>query len=192
MLFNIKNSVKIKSPGVDLRGKFGKNVRIDESVLFDGNSEVGDFSYINSYSSVENTKIGRFCSISSNVTINPFEHDLSLISTHPILYDKKYGNYLSKSNKPVVIGDDVLISKGVIILEGVTIGTGAVIGAGAVVVKDVKPYEVVAGVPAKHIKYRFNEERISSLLDMWNFPTDKVVRIMKETKDARLKENNDF
>ena len=70
----------------------------------------------------------------------------------------------------------MLISLNAIILEGVTIGDGAVVGAGAVVTKDVMPYEIVGGVPARHIKYRFNKDEIKAIRDLewWNWDIEKI------------------
>ncbi len=108
-------------------------------------------SYINKTSSVENCEIGNLCSISSGVYINLFEHELSKRTTHFFA-----GGPRAKRCK-VKIGHDVPISLNEIVLEEVNIGNGAVIAAGAVVTKDVEPYEIVGGVPSKHISWRFDE-----------------------------------
>ena len=116
--------------------------------------------------------MGKFCSISSGVFINPYEHDYTVITTHPII---RKG--ISDNSRPIVfIGNDVLISLNVVITSGVTIGDGAVIGAGAVVTKDVKPYEIVGGVPAKHIKWRFDESKRSRLLEQkwWDWDIEII------------------
>lgn len=120
----------------------------------------------------------RFCSIAPNVTIAPGMRDMNRVTTHPSFYfftssiprifvnHDKYPVF-----KRVNIGHDVWIGEKVIILDGVNIGNGAVIAAGAVVTKDVKPYSVVGGVPARHIKYRFDEETVRILQESqwWNF-----------------------
>lgn len=141
--------------------------------------EIGAYSYIQTGGRIFNCKIGRFCSIASGVTIAPGIHDINKVSTHPIFVQKS--TPLPKvyavrdfviSQKKVKIGHDVWIGEKVIILDGVTIGNGAVIASGAVVVKDVEPYSVVGGVPARHIKYRFDEQTIIFLQESqwWNYP----------------------
>ncbi len=111
-------------------------------------------------------KIGNFCSIANGVTfVLSAEHNINLISTYPfkVLYTNTADSEaLSKGD--IVVDDDVWIGYGVTILSGVHIGQGAVIAAGAVVTKDVEPYQIVAGVPAKPIKYRFDKELINELL----------------------------
>lgn len=113
-------------------------------------------------------KIGNFCSIANGVTfILSAEHNTNLISTYPfkVLYTKTdESEALSKGD--IIVDDDVWIGYGATILSGVHIGQGAVIAAGAIVTKDVEPYQIVAGVPAKPIKYRFDKELINELLNV--------------------------
>ncbi len=118
-----------------------------------------------------------FCSIASNVTIGPGIHKMDGISTHPSFYTfntplpKRFViSDLFLNSKRVSIGHDVWIGEKVIILDGLKIGTGAIIAAGAVVTKDVEPYAIVGGVPAKILKYRFEPQLIQQLLEScwWN------------------------
>lgn len=162
-IYNIKNKTKIHSVKADLRAKYGKGVLISGGVVVTKDVEIGDYSYVNRDSSIENCTIGKYCSISSGVWICPYEHPLNIRTTHPSIC-----NTIKEKREPVIIGNDVLISLNVIILSGVKIGDGAVIGAGAVVTHDVAPYSIVGGVPCKHIKWRFNEkDRIKLLKDKW-------------------------
>ena len=170
--FNKLNGTYIESRYANLSAKYGTNVRIGKNSYVDKDCTIGDFSYVNRNSSLEKCKVGKFCSISSGVFINPYEHDYNAITTHPIIR-----NGISDNNRPIVIiGNDVLISLNVIITSGVTIGDGAVIGAGAVVTKDVKPYEIVGGVPAKHIKWRFDEAKRKKLIEQewWNWDINYI------------------
>lgn len=94
---------------------------------------IGDYSYVNAGSSLENCDVGKFCSISSGVYISPYNHNLMGITTHPI-------GDCERRRERVVIGNDVLISLNVIIMDGIRIGDGTVIGAGVVVTHDIGNY----------------------------------------------------
>ena len=143
------------------------------------NSIVGDYTSIGRYSKVSRAEIGKFCSIAWDCTIGATEHNFHSISTHAFTYRKKFG-FCNKdeqiNHKKVIIENDVWIGCGVIIMPGVHIGNGAVIGGGAVVTKDVKPYEIVAGCPAKHINWRFSQDVIDDLLEIkwWNLNKDFI------------------
>lgn len=178
-LYNKKNSVQIFSTEASLRANYGIGVRIDINTIISYDVIMGDYSYVNRNASIENATIGKFCSISENVHISPWEHPLDKITTHPIAYTN---SYRKRKRTRVIIGNDVLISLNVVILEGVKIGDGAVIAAGAVVTKDVEPYEIVGGVPATHIRYRFDNEKISELLQLgwWDKSLDEIYKIVKE------------
>lgn len=135
-------------------------------------TNVGSYSYFGSNCRVHYVSIGKFCSIGSDVKIGLSNHPTqTFVSTSPYFYlpvlnghqtfvDKTFYN----PNKQIIIGNDVFIGANVLINDGVTIGDGAVIAAGAVVVKDVAPYGIVGGVPAKEIKKRFTKEQIDRLL----------------------------
>lgn len=134
--------------------------------------------------------IGRFCNIAPGVTIGMGEHPLTYLSTHNFQYEKGFGfgfweeaaNFktkvapLASGKENPSIGNDVWIGANVTILKGVTIGDGAVIGAGSVVTKNVAPYEIVGGIPAKHIKFRFDPEIIERLLAIqwWEYTLDSL------------------
>ncbi len=174
--YNRKNDTRIKSVSASIHAVYGKQVLIDKGTVVESDVEIGDYSYVNKNSSIEHCRIGKYCSISSGVYICPFEHDLSAVSTHP-RFDVD-SRKKAERRRPVVIGNDVLISLNAIILEGVTVGDGAVVAAGAVVTKDVGPYEIVGGVPARHIGYRFSEEQIRKLEQMqwWDWDAQEIER----------------
>ena len=182
--YNKKNGTDIRSINASRQAVYGRGVLIDTGTVVESDVSIGDYSYVNKNSSVENCTIGKYCSISSGVYICPFEHDIHRVSTSPRTGD---GRSHGKKRRPVTIGNDVLISLNAIILEGVTIGDGAVIAAGAVVNKDVKPYEIVGGVPAKHIGYRFSEDEIAALEDMkwWDKDTEWVRKNRKRFSDIK-------
>lgn len=150
------------------------------------NTSIGVHTYI-SGSIINDATIGSFCSIARDCLIGGLaEHPTSMISTSPALYSsdiltgKSFVTQTSYSSKSrVIIGNDVWIGARCIILEGVTIGSGAVIAAGAVVTKNVPPYAIVGGVPARLIRYRFSENEIEKLLNFnwWNLDRTNLSKL---------------
>lgn len=146
-------------------------------------SKINDYSYINLFANINNTNIGKFCSISINFKSGMGFHPKNFISSSPYFYSKK--NALKRSiatknffneYKQVNIENDVWIGADVIIMDGVNIGNGAIIAAKSVVTKDVPDYAIVGGVPAKIIKYRFSEEIIEELKKIcwWDWSDEKL------------------
>lgn len=167
--------LKIKGFSAHLLSFAYRNCKFSEYCTLSGNvilynTSLGRFSYLNS-GSVSNAEIGSFTSIGAGVKIGGFgKHPLNWISTHPVFYSNKSPNKLRFSDKlyfdeysQVTIGNDVWIGDRVMILDGVKIGNGAVIGAGSIVTKNIRPYEIVAGVPARNIRFRFSAEEIEKL-----------------------------
>lgn len=154
-------------------------VRINSAELH-GTSYWGFGSYMNSGLVRSYSEIGRYASIGRNVSVGLGHHDMSLFSTSPFFARHSAGSKMPMaSDEPkrrVVVGNDCWIGDGVMILSGVTIGTGAICAAGAVVTKDVEPYEIVGGVPAKHIGWRFQEDvrRRMAASRWWELPFEVV------------------
>jgi acetyltransferase-like isoleucine patch superfamily enzyme len=144
-----------------INSNVGNNVFLGENVTL-SHSSVGDHSYISNNSKLRNTIVGKFCSIGPNVQIILGKHPANFVSTHPAFYsnNKAFMTFADKNYieeyEHVSIGNDVWIGEGVVIPNGVIIGDGAIITARAVVTKDVAPYSIVGGIPAKHIKDRFD------------------------------------
>lgn len=133
--------------------------------------KMGEGSYVSANANINNTRVGKFCSIGPNFLCGWGTHPIHGMSTSPLFYSTKktLGYTYSGTDKveeeaPVVIGNDVFIGANVTVLNGVTIGDGAVIGAGAVVSKDIPPYAVAVGCPIRIVKYRFDENTIARLL----------------------------
>ena len=138
--------------------------------------------------------MGSFCSVGPEVICGVGTHPTTHVSTYPGFYSKNAsGSYFfgfehefsSTDKKNVDIGADVWIGARAIIMGGVSIGHGAIIGAGAVVTKDIPPYAIVGGVPAKLIRYRFESEVIEKLLlsEWWKFPEEKLKQIAPMMSD---------
>ena len=161
-----------------------KGLSLGSSLIIEGNVEfsekitsIGKGTYIGSGTVIGNCdRIGKYCSIAKDVKIGMSNHPLNFVSTSPRFYLSKYGK-VSKNLfdhsiiNATVVEDDVLISSNVVIMEGLKIGQGSVVGAGAIVTKDVDPYSVVAGAPAKLIRYRFSQNKIQKLMKL-NFDND--------------------
>lgn len=157
-----------------------QNVKLEPYVNIAHHAQVGDAtvgkrSSIGRFSKVRYAEIGRYCSISWDVTIGAIEHPLHALSTHAFPYRKRFGlcdKDRQIEHRTVVIGNDVWIGCGAIIMPGVEIGDGAVVGAGSVVTHPVAPYEIVGGSPARHISWRFPKQTIELLekLRWWDAP----------------------
>lgn len=145
-------------------------------------------------------KMGNFCSIAGGVSIIlSSAHRADWVSTFPFIQaedttimdhiedNPKRGILSSKGD--VIIGNDVWIGRNAIILSGVKIGDGAIIGAGSIVTKNVDDYEIVAGNPAKHIKYRFSREEINGLkrVQWWNWPIEKIMENRDTIESSNIK-----
>jgi len=154
-------------------------------------STFGDYSYTAGDVDIIYSDIGRFCSIASHVRINPGNHAMWRVTQHHMTYRRKRFGFDSRDDEEFFewrrahrcrVGHDVWIGHGAIIMPGVSLGHGAVIGSGAIVTKDVEPYQVVAGVPAKPIRKRFSEQTIEQLLQIAWWDWDRA------TLQARFEE----
>jgi phosphonate metabolism protein (transferase hexapeptide repeat family) len=148
-------------------------------------TSLGDYSYVVQDGEVAYTQIGKFCSIASHVRINPGNHPMQRASQSHFSYrasaywpgePDEAAFFAWRRSTPVTIGHDVWIGHGVVILPGRNIGTGAVIGAGAIVTKDVEPYTVAVGNPARHVRRRFSERTAERLLALawWDWDHERL------------------
>ena len=165
--------------------EFGKHTNV-LAPFFLHRVRLGDYSYMAKNSNVSNCIIGKFCSIGPNFCCGLGIHPTNGISTAPMFYSTARQNGVSLCNeckveesKQTIIGNDVFIGANVTVLDGVQVGDGVVIGAGAVVTNDIPPYAVAVGVPAKVVKYRFDDDTIKTLLEKqwWNGTEEDLQKV---------------
>lgn len=154
------------------------------------NSSIEDYSYISNNCNIFHTTIGKYTSIGLGCNIGGGEHPLDWVSSSPAFQDNKtfhigFFEHHFEPYKLTRIGNDVFIAPQTIIKSGVTIGDGAVIGAGAVITKDVGPYEIWAGNPARMIRLRFSEENVAKMtgIKWWEWPFEKIKEYSKYFND---------
>lgn len=160
--------------------------------------DMGDYSYVVQDSQVIYATIGRFCSIASHTRINPGNHPLERVALSHVTYrasayglgPDEAGFFDWRRSHRVTLGHDVWIGHGVIVLPGVSIGTGAAIGAGAVVTKDVPPFAVAVGNPARVIRFRFPEEVRAALLRIawWDWPREALAAALADMRGLSAEE----
>jgi len=200
-LKNIFRMIQVEANEFSQRRKrpaYSRSVDYTRDVLKARNYEIGEHTYGTpkvvavEYQPDRKLKIGKFCRIATNVTIWVAEtHATDMITEYPFWafpdifpaakypgrkYLRKENNVVVTGKRDVIIGNDVWIGYGATIMSGVTIGDGAVIGARAVVAKDVEPYAIVAGNPARCVRKRFDPETIAKLINIrwWDWPIDKI------------------
>lgn len=179
----------------DASSRFGKGVMLAVGVeVFE--STIGDMSYLSRASRVALSDVGRFCSIGPNTNIGGLGiHPKHLLSTHPLFYSERYDNLRGNRSKLDIVenvrtrvGSDVWIGANALILDGIVVEDGAIVAAGAVVNRDVAPFEIVGGVPAKTIGYRFPEHIRDELLGIrwWDVDFESILSIAKLVADGSL------
>ena len=182
----------VKDPSIEVGDYTIYNDFVSDPLLFERNNVLYHYP-INH----ERLIIGKFCSIAcgAKFLFNSANHTLKSLSTYtfPLFYEdwdlEKSDVVTAWDNKgDIVIGNDVWIGYEAVIMAGVHIGDGAIIGTRAVVTKDVPPYTIVGGVPAKEIRKRFNSDIINRMqaLKWWNWPVDKIRELMPYLQDGRL------
>lgn len=172
-----------------IRGRAILNSKIHKSSKIESGSHIVNSSFArHSFCGYDceiiNCDIGSFCSIANNVTIGGSQHPLEWVSTSPVFRAgrdsvvKKYSEHVFKDDKRTTICHDVWIGEKALIKQGVTVGTGSVIGMGSVVTKNVDPFTIVAGCPAKMIRRRFDDVIINKLQEIkwWEFTDEELLK----------------
>lgn len=182
-----------------------------KNVISNSNIIVGDYTYYDDFESVENFEknvkylfdfvgdkliIGKFCMIASDVTfiMNGANHLTEAISAYPFaIFGGDWSDAMEGKSYPTkgdtIIGNDVWIGYGATIMAGVNVGDGAIIASKSVITKDVKPYTIVGGNPAKEIRKRFSDETINELLELrwWDWPIEKITQNIQKLTSNNLK-----
>lgn len=177
----IGHSIELKDCSFGRQNAIADRVRLHQVNL-------GDYSYVSYETVVRNTTIGKFCSIGPRCLIGLGKHPSEgFLSTHPYFFAKQTPIGISAVEKDVftafekiVIGNDVWVGANVIIMDGIQIGDGAIIAAGSVVTKNVAPFSMVKGIPAKHFKYRIEENKQSKILanPWWNQTISEIKKLV--------------
>ncbi|MBC9883807.1 acetyltransferase [Bradyrhizobium sp. INPA01-394B] len=162
-------------------------------------ASLGDYSYLGEHCDVAAADIGKFCAIANSVRIGAPNHPMGRPSQHRFSYVPEYYEasatrdrdfFAKRRGDRVIVGNDVWIGHAAILLPGVTIGDGAVIAAGAVVSRDVAPYTIVGGVPARAIRKRFDDEVAASLqrIAWWDWPNDLIFERLADFRSEAIEE----
>lgn len=198
MIKYFKNKIKDK---LKLYNYYRNKVKVEDNVTINLKiNEIGKYTFIGKRTIIgpATRKIGAFCSIAPDCHVGPNSHFLDRISTSSMIFtNKKSEDFFNKSKSKTenyreiknklnsdktIIGNDVWIGSFSIILPGVEISDGAVIGAGAVVTKNVDPYSICVGNPAKHIKYRFSNDVIKKIIraQIYSIDPDRLIQLFSK------------
>lgn len=186
----VHESARIKDSTLGRYTEVARNCSLNET-------QVGDYSYLMEHCDAYRTVIGKFSNIASYVRMNATHHPLERATLHHFTYrsndywddaeaDKDF--FDRRRARQVTIGHDTWLGHGSTVLPGVTVGDGATVGAGAVVTRDVAPYTVVAGVPARTVRRRFDEATAERLVSMawWDWPHEQLRAALDDFRQLEI------
>ena len=182
IMMNRRRRHSVEAWNVSLSTQIGRRVIIRKGVEIYGDVTIGDFSYISGpHTYVESAHIGKFCSIARQTVLDVGNHNVNAVTTHPFPIAPAFGNLVTSSQlveqRPAPeIGHDVWIGINSVVMRGVKIGNGAVVAANSVVTRDVPPYAIVGGAPARLLRFRFPEETVAALQSIawWDWDDDRL------------------
>ena len=182
--FYTENENIIWSSNVAVDALKGNNIQVQDGSRIKSDCHIGSYVYVGFNCFFTKCTIGNYTSIGNCVSIGVGEHELTDISTSAVFYENK-DSYEKLTKKECIIGSDVWIGVGVVIRRGVKVGHGAVIGANSTVTKDVPNFAIVAGSPAKLIRYRFSAEQIKLIEQSrwWDYSKSDASRLQIEIKE---------
>lgn len=170
--------------------QFGRYVEIGRATRL-AHSEIGDYSYCDRWCDIANSQVGKFSNIAASVRIGATDHPMEKASLHHFHY--RAGDYFDgaeddadwfalRRSRRTVIGHDTWLGHGAQVRPEVTIGHGAVVAGGAIVTRDVAPYMIVAGIPAKPLRRRFSESIAARMEELawWDWPHDRLQASLKD------------
>lgn len=161
-------------------GNIGKGNTFRPGIFISSAAKLGNENVISDRVMIGNAVIGNYCSFGPDVKIGQSQHSIDYITTCQKI-SKRNINF-SMLGEKAEIGNDVWLGANVVVMQGVKIGNGAVVGANAVVTKDIPPYAVAVGIPAKIIKYRFDDEKINQIQQScwWDYDLDEAAKIVEK------------
>ena len=187
----IHRTASVRASTFGIYNEVGARTKVAESSF-------GDYSYVVNDSDIIYTTIGKFCSIAAHTRINPGNHPLQRVALSHFTYRSSSYNlgqddasfFDWRRSFRCEFGHDVWIGHGAIVLPGVNIGTGAAVGAGAVVTKDVPPFAIVVGNPARILRYRFTPEIIAALhrIAWWDWTHDQLASGLQDFRKMSAEE----
>lgn len=196
LLYNlVRQKVELQINSQQLISKFlnndqltdfhNRHVEVQNNSIISSDSKIGDYTYVGYNTCISKSDIGKYCSIANNVSIGNGEHDINEISTSSLFYTNPYEKLTLKQ---CIIGNDVWIGVDAIIRRGVKIGNGAVIGANSFVNMDIPDFAIAVGNPARILRYRFSEKKISMInsSEWWNYKLAEAKIKIKELEHLNL------